>query len=614
MASSPPLLQARSLSLFFSESPLFTDVTCAISQGDRVALVGHNGSGKTTLLKLLQGELSPDKGTLFRQPGLSIGYLAQEPIFTPGLTIKETICEGLPPHMEDATYLADSLLSDLGINGDAPNGPLSGGEHRRTALAQALISAPDILFLDEPTNHLDIQTIEWLEVYLRQMKTALVLISHDRTFLSQTTNRIFWLEGGQLYSHNKGFSAFTGWQEDVFASWTKTAQKMDKRLAQEDRWLLRGVTARRKRNQGRLRKLTELREARSHVMQERQLGKLGASGAQNSGKLVADLENVSFAYGDRIIINNFTTRIQKGDKIGIVGANGSGKTTFLKLITGQLSPTEGRLKVGTKQEVVYFDQSKSQLDPEKSLQETLCPGGGDQVIFQDKPQHVVGYLRRFFFPREQVNALVKTLSGGEKNRLLLAKLLAQPSNIMILDEPTNDLDMDTLDLLADLLLDYAGTLIVVSHDRDFLDNIVGSVILMDGQGTVTEYLGGFQDAFKAHEKTMPGHERLDNKASQLSTGGNGTPLKRQKQSKPRLSFKQTFALEKNPILIQDIEKDIKAIDVALSDTRLFSTQPEKFQDYIEKRSGLLNDKSSLEEALLEAMMASESLASNTDER
>ncbi len=600
MSSQPPLLQAQNLTFGFGGLPLLKDLTFTLGQGERIALVGHNGCGKSTLMKLLSGEYLPDRGSLFLQPGAHFFFMEQEPEFDETLSLQEVVCQGLPEVLEKESYRATVLLEELGLDPERKCQNLSGGEHRRVALAQALVGEPDILLMDEPTNHLDIQTIQWLEEKLRALRGALLLISHDRTFLGSITNRIFWLEGGALRRCERGFSHFEAWQDEVYEAIEKEASRLDKHLALEDRWLQRGVTARRKRNQGRLRKLEVLRKARASLMKERQMGKLPAAVAEDSGKLVADLDGVSFDFGDKPILEAFTTRIQKGDKIGIIGPNGSGKTTLLRVLLGDLQPKSGIVTLGTKQQRALFDQNKAQLDPKKTLVETLCPDGGDHVTYQDRKMHVIGYLKKFFFDKDQMTASVGTLSGGEKNRLLLAKILAVPSNVLILDEPTNDLDIDTLDLLSDLLLDYPGTIIVVSHDRDFLDQVATSVIFMDGSGDVHEFAGGFQDGLKALEskkkpKKTPKLEKKEEVKASLP----------KVEAPQKLSFKHKYILENNPGKIEACTENLQDLDKKLGDPALFSKDPEGFQELVDARARLISEREILEEDLLEAMVLAE---------
>jgi ATP-binding cassette subfamily F protein uup len=569
--AAPPLLALRDVRLTFGGRPLFEGVTTWVAKGDKTCLVGRNGSGKSTLLKVLAGEIEPDSGERFVQPGTRVATLPQDPIII-GATVADYVAEGLAPAERDQLYRVEQVLDAVGLDGGRDPVALSGGEGRRAALARALVARPDALLLDEPTNHLDLPTILWLEEWLKAYGGALVVISHDRRFLETVSQQTLWLERGLVRRAEFGFAGFPAWQEETYAAEEAELQRMDTRMRQELHWLARGVTARRKRNMGRLRALQGLRKDRAQRKDEardsaRQV-KLAADAGELSGRLVIEAEGVTKRFGDKTIVAGFSTRVLRGDRVGLIGPNGAGKTTLLRLLTGELTPDEGEVRLGTNLETAYFDQRRAALDPEASVWDTLTDGRGDNVWVRGRPQHVVGYMKDFLFSEAQARTPVKALSGGERNRLLLAKLLAKPSNLLILDEPTNDLDMDTLDLLEEMLADYDGTLLVVSHDRDFLDRLVTSVIAVEGDGEVAEYVGGYTDYLAQRPKSAP-----------------ATPLppkpeakaERPAQVRVRLSYNETRELERLPARIDELAGEIARLEVDLADPALYSRDPARFQ-------------------------------------
>jgi len=605
-----PILALQDARVTFGGGDLFNKISLGIEPGMRIALVGRNGSGKSTLLKSIAGELELDGGDRFLQAGTRVGYLAQQPIITPGRTVFEQVVMGLPhdqqENVDGSSYLVDQILEGVGIDGKRLLETLSGGEARRVSLAEALVNDPDVLLLDEPTNHLDIKTIIWLESELRAFKGALLIISHDRQFLKNLTNRLFWLDRGKLRTHGKGFAAFDEWSEEILRGEEVELKKLDKKIAEETDWSRKGITARRARNEGRIRALHKLRAERSERKGRVGNAKLEASAGSKSGKIVVDAVDISKFFVDKHgvtqeVINNFSTKIVRGDRVGIIGANGSGKTTLLNMLLGKLTPDQGTVKLGTNLTTAIFDQHRDSLDPEESLWDTLADPGSGQLLVRGEVRHVVAYLRDFLFDEKQAKSPVKSLSGGEKNRLLLAKLLARESNFLVLDEPTNDLDMETLDLLQDMLANYNGTLIVISHDRDFLDQLVSSVIVIEKEGKIEEYVGGYSD--------------YNNQTRNAGKGATKKAATKQKASAPKskntrstLSYKDQRDLDRLPTLISEIEETITKLEAALADPELFAKHPEKFQktadDLVEARDNL--EKS--EERWLELEMLQEEMA------
>jgi ABC transport system ATP-binding/permease protein len=490
-----PLLSLRNATVRIGPDPVFADLSAAVGRGDRICLIGRNGAGKSTLLKALAGLLELDGGERFLQPRTTVAYLAQEPDFRSQRTVLEVALAGLPPATDAGVsrHLAGSVLARFDLDPQAATATLSGGEARRAALASALIGEPEVLLVDEPTNHLDLATIEQLEQEFLSFRGGLVMVSHDRAFLTRLGRMLWWLDRGRLRVRDEGFAAFEAWSEQVLASEADELARLDKTIAAETEWSHHGITARRKRNQGRLRRLETLR--RERAQRPAATGRVGLAGPglASGGKQVIEALGISKRFGERVLIENFSTRILRSDRVGIIGPSGTGKTTLLQLLTGRLAPDQGTVRLGANLQIAFVDQRRESLDPDQTPWQTLCPDGGDQVLVQGRWRHVAGYLRDFLFRPEQFRSPLRVLSGGERNRLLLARQLAQPCNLMVLDEPTNDLDMDTLDLLQEMIADFAGTLLLVSHDRDFLDRLVTSVIAFEGDGRVREYAGGHSD-------------------------------------------------------------------------------------------------------------------------
>jgi ATP-binding cassette subfamily F protein uup len=565
----PPVLALRDVFITFGGAPLFTGVTAGVAKGEKVCLVGRNGSGKSTLLRVLAGQVEQDSGERFVQPGLRIAYLPQDPPRL-GASVRDYVATGLPEAERDQLYRVDTVLAAVGVDGGMDPMVLSGGEWRRAALACALVGEPDALLLDEPTNHLDLPTILWLEEQLAAYAGALVVISHDRRFLETVSRQTWWLENGTVRRNEKGFSDFPRWQEEVYAAEELELARMDKRLASESAWASRGVKARVKRNMGRVRALMELRSERAARPAGARQVQLGIDSGDLSGKLVVEAEAIAKSYDGRAVVKDFSTRILRGDRVGILGPNGAGKTTLLKMLIGELAPDSGLVRIGTNLQPATFDQRREQLDPETSVKDTLTDGRGDNVWVHGKPRHVMGYLRDFLFDDRQAVTPVRALSGGERNRLLLAKILAKPSNLLILDEPTNDLDMDTLDLLEEVLSEYEGTLLLVSHDRDFLDRLVTSTIAVEGDGRIEEYPGGYSDYLRQRKAASAEPA----KAKPAATAAREAP-----RSKPaaKLSYNEQRDLERLPALMDKLHGDLARLEAKLADPGLYTRDPAAFQ-------------------------------------
>ena len=495
-----PALMLEHVSKWYGNVNGLNDVTLAI-QGGVTGLLGLNGAGKSTLLKLLAGAIEPDSGERFLQPGATVAYLPQDPTPPPGQSVADYVAAGLEETLGEeitARHRVEAVLARVDLAGDRALGALSGGEGRRAALARALVGEPDVLLLDEPTNHLGLPTIEWLEEELLRFKGALLIISHDRAFLNRLSSVTLWLDRGRLRRLDKGFAHFEDWAEEERARDAEARHKLDRKIVREERWEQRGVTARRRRNEGRLARLNELRRARAEWLRQPGTAKLSAATTGKRSNLVIEAEHLEKSYptpegGTRKVLRDFSTRIRRGDRIGIIGPNGAGKTTLVRLLIGKLAPDAGKLRLAAGVTPLYFDQRRESLDPEATLWRTLVPGGGDSLMVHGRQRHVVAYLRDFLFDEGQARQPVKSLSGGERNRLLLARLFAQPGDLIVLDEPTNDLDMETLDLLVEVLDAYAGTLILVSHDRDFLDRLATGTFALEGDGRAVEYAGGYSD-------------------------------------------------------------------------------------------------------------------------
>lgn len=601
-----PLLLIQNLSYSFGDHPLFTDLNFNIANNEKLCLVGRNGSGKSTLFKIIMGLQNRDSGNLFIQPGTTIQCLSQEPDLSYFTKTIDYVCSELPS--PDDHFRGRILLEALGLTGNENPAHLSGGETRRCALAKVLAPRPDLLLLDEPTNHLDLPTIEWLESELKSLSSAVLMISHDRRFLDNMAKGIIWLDRGQARQLSMRFSEFELWRENFFEQEALEYHKLNRQIAREEDWVRYGVTARRKRNVRRMAELSELRLKRKNHIQNPSLDTLQSSDAENSGKIVIDAKNVTKSYNSRTIINNLNLRIVRGDRLGIIGPNGAGKSTLLKLLTDQELPDQGEIKLGSKLEINYLDQHRQILDPEKTLAETLTRGRGDYVDVGGEKKHVIGYMKQYLFQPEQAKTPVKVLSGGEKARLLLACALSQPSNLMILDEPTNDFDLETLDLLQEVLSTYKGTLILVSHDRDFLDRIATSVLVAEGDGIWTEYAGGYSDMMALREYKQENLIRKTQNKSQKSTYSK-IPIK----PKPKkLSYKDQYELDHLPEKLQKLQISIMQLNQHLNDPGLYQEDPDLFEKFTRQLLDKQKEQEKLEERWLELEILQENLKSNDE--
>jgi ABC transport system ATP-binding/permease protein len=598
----PPLIQLKDIALTFGGTPLLSGVELSVSAEERLCLVGRNGSGKSTLLKIVAGLVEPDHGSRFVQPGVTIRYLPQEPDFADHATTLAYVEAGLGPG--DDHYQARYLLQQLGLHGDEAPADLSGGEARRAALARVLAPSPDILLLDEPTNHLDLPTIEWLESELDGRRSALVLISHDRRFLSNLSRATAWLDRGKIKQIDRGFAAFEGWRDEVLAEEEREQHKLDRKIVEEEHWLRFGVSGRRKRNVKRLGNLEALRQERREYRSAAGNANLAAAEADKSGKLVIEAKNISRSYGSRKIVENFSIRIQRGDRIGIVGPNGAGKTTLVEMLTGIRPPDSGTLRSGANIEMATLDQHRESLDPKSTLAEALTGGRGDHVLVGARPKHVIGYMKDFLFAQEQRGTPLEALSGGERGRLMLARALAKPSNLLVLDEPTNDLDLETLDMLEEMLGEYEGTVILISHDRDFLDRVVTSVIVPEGNGRWVEYAGGYTDMLAQRGADLKREEVkpavVEREKPVPSKAPRGSP-------KRRLNFNEKHALETLPKTIAALHAEIAKKQQLLDDPGLYHKDRKKFDQASDALAKAQNELHQAEERWLELELLREEI-------
>ena len=570
----PPVLTLQDIVLTFGGDALLNGAELSVSPGERVCLVGRNGSGKSTLLKIAAGLVEPDGGSIFVQPGATVRYLPQEPDLTGFSTVLAYAEAGL--HPGDDAHRARYLVEHLGLAADQPTANLSGGEARRAALSRVLAPQPDIVLLDEPTNHLDLPAIEWLERELQSSKSALVLISHDRRFLETLSQATVWLDRGQTRRLEKGFGAFESWRDEVFEREEIERHKLERKIAMEEDWLRYGVTARRKRNQRRLGLLRQMRHQYRSARQAEGKVALAASASEVSGKLVVEAKDISKSFDGRPVVVPFSFRIHRGDRIGVVGPNGAGKTTLVNLLTGVLAPDSGSVKIGQSVQMVTLDQRRESLDPDWTLNDALTGGGGDTVLVQGEKRHVIGYMKDFLFKPEQRGTPITRLSGGERGRLMLARALAAQANFLVLDEPTNDLDLETLDLLQEMLSDYPGTVLIVSHDRDFLDRVVVTTLANEGAGKWVAYAGGYSDML-AQRGVADEPERTDGKPARKPVGQpNQTTVRSQRKRK--LSFNEQHALASLPDKMANLEQRIAAMSEQLADSSFYNRDPESFAE------------------------------------
>lgn len=618
MSSAPPILALRDARLAFGDKLLFEDLTVHLGRGQRIALVGSNGTGKSTLLKCLAGIIELDAGERFVQPGTTIAWVPQDIEVPEGEALLDFVRR--PDEADDGVraekpwlepHRAEEAVIKAGLDPKLVGGRLSGGENRRASLARALARDPDVLLLDEPTNHLDLSAIEELEGTLKAFAGTVLVISHDRSFLDSVSTATFWLQRRKLLMMNGPFSRFEAWSEEVLETEIRTAQRLNKKIERETRWLHRGVTARRKRNQGRLRKLEDMREER----RQRQVGRSTVSMAAGEGppasQMVADLHRVTKSFtgpdGAEIsIVRDFTTRIMRGDRVGLLGPNGSGKTTMLRILLGDIQPDSGRVRLGRRTEISYFDQARRDIDTAETPWRFLCPDGGDQVNVRGHFRHVVGYLKEFMFDEDDAKSAIGTLSGGQRNRLMLAKVLARPSNLLVLDEPTNDLDMDTLDRLLETLDAYDGTLILVSHDRDFIDKLVTSLIVLEGGGQVTEYIGGYRDYLAQRKSREPRPVRHQTPAKQ--DVGDTRPARGRDQAPTKLSYKDQRELDGLPGRIAELEDEIAQLNTRLAVPDFFAKDPEAFTESAKRLEDAKAELAQAEERWLELESLRETLA------
>ena len=576
-----PLLQLNDIALGFGGEPLFRDVSLTLQPGDRAALVGRNGSGKSTLMKVMAGLVEPDAGTCSTAPGIRVSYMEQDPEIEGFSTLGDFAASGLAPGEE---YQVEMAAEGLKFDPSLPPGTASGGERRRAALARLLAQAPDLMLLDEPTNHLDIEAIGWLEDQLRQTRRAFVLISHDRTFLRELTRATLWLDRGILHRQEKGFGAFEAWRDTVWEEEDAARHKLDRKIRAEARWAVEGISARRRRNQGRLRALAAMRDERAAQVRRQGSAAMALDAGPQSGRKVIEAHDISKAYGENIILRDFSIKILRKDRVAFVGANGVGKTTLLNLLMKRIEPDSGTVTHGTNLVAAIFDQARAGLNPDRSLWENLIgeremqvSGRSDQVMVRGQPRHVVGYLKEFLFDERQARAPVRSLSGGERARLLLARLMARESNLLVLDEPTNDLDIEALDLLQEVLDDYDGTVLLVSHDRDFLDRVATSTIALEGGGQATVYAGGWSDYQAQKAQAAPRVERSRAKPA-AAVGGRKAPAPTPPNSASRgkLSFTERHRLEELPGIIARLAAEIAQLQALLSDPELFIRAPDRF--------------------------------------
>ncbi len=577
MAEKTPIFALKNVHLSFGTHSLFQGLNIYVGKGDKICLIGRNGSGKSTLLKVIAGQMEPDIGERFVQPNTKIAYMPQEEDFSQYTTLKDVILSGLSDSHKDETYKADILIDALDISAMQNPHTASGGERKKAALARALIGEPDLLLLDEPTNHLDIATIEKLEKIIQDHTGAVIVISHDRRFLTKISNSTIWLDRGIAHLSDKGYDCFEEWQEQIINQEIIEQKNLNKRIAEETEWLHKGVTARRKRNMGRLRRLQQLRLERKEQIKQTASVNLQIDKGLIQSKMITEAKKISKSFGDRTLIQDFSIRILRGNKIGIVGPNGAGKTTLIKLLTKRLDPASGSVRIAKNLEEAYFDQNRISLDPNKTLWKTLCPEG-DHIFVRGHFRHVVSYLKDFLFTSAQANTPVNALSGGEKNRLMLAVALAKPSNFLVLDEPTNDLDMDTLDLLQEVLDEYEGTVLIVSHDRDFLDKVATSLLYMSGNGTVIEHVGTYTqllDNLKQAENKQKNTNRSEKTAKSQNTV---TKPEKSTTHKNKLTFTEAHLLKELPdkidkqtTLVQQIQQKLEQPDIYTDTEKLLTT-------------------------------------------
>ena len=569
-----PLLQLSDISLTFGGEPVFDGLSLVIQPGERIALVGRNGSGKSTLMKVMAGRVEADRGEVVPGPGVTVGYMEQDPDLSGFETLGDFAASGLEP---GEMYRVERACEGLRFDSAQPVATASGGERRRAALAKLLAEAPGLMLLDEPTNHLDISAIAWLEEELKATRAAFVLISHDRAFLRTLARTTFWIDRGAVRRLDKGFEAFESWRDKIWEEEDIARHKLDRKIKAEARWAVEGISARRTRNQGRVRALQDLRRQRASQIARQGTAAMALDSGPKSGRKVIEAKGISKGYGDYLILRPFDLTIMRGDRVALVGPNGVGKTTLIRVLIGAEAPDTGTVTQGTNLQIAWFDQNRTQLDPEATLWDSLVhdpdlrvKGGADQVMVRGAPRHVIGYLKDFLFDERRARAQVKSLSGGEKARLLLARIMARESNLLVLDEPTNDLDVETLDLLQELLDQYDGTVLLVSHDRDFLDRVAATTIALEGDGRATVYAGGWSD-YQAQRQPAAASPKAEKSAAQeLASVG-------EKPRKTGLSFTEKHRLDELPDVIDRLTAEIGKLEGLLADPDLFTREPVKFR-------------------------------------
>ena len=599
-----PIFYIKEGNLSFAQHNILSSLELYIMPGDRICLVGRNGCGKSSLMKVIDREYELDSGELFQGSNTTIGYLRQDmKLFSQG-NIYDFVLSEEDKNSDTNKYQADIILKQLSIDGNDQLKNCSGGQVRRVCLARVLLNSPDILLLDEPTNHLDIIAIEWLESYIKNYNGAVVCISHDRTFQENISNKVWWLDRGILRKSSRGFKHYDDWRDEIIEAEESVLRKMNRKLEVEKGWLQGGVTGRRKRNQKRLANLHDLRESykthQSHLKNAKAKLQIELEQEMQKTKFIIEAENISYSFPDKKLFDDFTFKVKKGEKIGVIGPNGIGKSTFIKILIKELEPHSGKVKHGTNLDVTYFDQYRSELNPDLSLKQTLCPNGGDQIMLKNNIMHIASYLKKFMFDPKSLENKVSTLSGGEANRLLLAKALINPGNFFILDEPTNDLDMDSLEMLLDVLADYTGTLIVVSHDRDFLERLVTRTLVFTGDEIIDLY-GGYTDYLKYYKKDSIVEKKLKKKVPENIKEASVKPTK--------LSYKYVRRIESLPSEIEQLEQKIIEVESKLSQGDLYNSNIDSFN----KLSALL-DKSKLElDEKLEEWLELEIMKDNLNE-
>lgn len=597
-----PLLQLTDIALTFGGDPVFEDLSLVVQPGDRVALVGRNGSGKSTLLKVMAGLVEVDKGGVTVAPGMSVGYMEQDPTMEGFATLGDYASSGM-----DASdmWRVEAVAEGLKFDPARDVNVASGGERRRAALAKLMAEAPGLMLLDEPTNHMDIEAIRWLERELSQTKTGYVLISHDRAFLNALTRATLWIDRGKVRRQEQGFAHFEEWRDKTWEDEDMQRHKLNRKIKEEARWAVEGISARRTRNQGRLRALQDLRAEKAGQIKRQGTAAMALESGQSSGKRVIEAFGLTKEFEDKTIVRGFDLTVNRGDRIAFVGPNGVGKTTLIKMLLGEVEPDAGSIKAGTNLNVAVFDQARAQLNPDTTLWDNLTTdpsmavsGKADQIMVRGQPKHVVGYLKEFLFDEAQVRAPVRSLSGGEKARLLLARLMARESNVLVLDEPTNDLDIETMDLLQDLLGDYPGTVLLVSHDRDFIDRVATTTIAMEGNGRCVTYAGGWTD--------YQNQRAIDEPVVAKKSKSKGKAEAAKEETSGELSFTEKHRLEELPAVIARLEAEIEKLGELMADPALFTDHPVKFQ---KATDALLERQAKLDDAEEEWLMLEEKAAS-----